>query len=364
MKNKKIIITIYFLIITSISFSQVLSNEENKLYDIIMKYRKENGLPSIPFSASLTYVAQMHCKDLVENLGFLTHAWSTCKYEAGDIQTYSCMWQKPSELTSYKGYGYECAHGGTGGYIATAESSLQSWKNSTPHNDVILNKGIWNNKWNAIGVGILNGFACIWFGKEYDNQIIKNESTQPIPIYNKQMVNSNSYTTIYKKKHKLLSLKLGGSVNLLSEDFKSLGRTSINNELAYQINTMIGINLGKHKKNTSFGIFGNYGKYNSKNTTLLNNTAFLSKDDFIEIESGFLIKEFFRLSGGVGYSNFNSISFNSYDYSTITAGFSFGPRWFKLDVTNTLMKIRNNEKYFYRPSLGISIVLNTLNKKT
>jgi len=147
------------------------STEELKLYDLINQYRKKNGLNEIPLSNSLTIVAQLHCKDLVENIGYLTHAWSTCKYDAAKSKTYTCMWLKPSELTSYKGYGYECAHGGTGSYIATAESSLEGWKNSKPHNEVILNKGIWKSmNWKAIGVGILNGYACIWFGVEEDKK--------------------------------------------------------------------------------------------------------------------------------------------------------------------------------------------------
>ena len=54
--------------------------------------------------------------------------------------------------------------------VATAISSFNSWKNSSPHNAVILNQSIWaNNHWKAIGVGILNGYACIWFGEDFDN---------------------------------------------------------------------------------------------------------------------------------------------------------------------------------------------------
>lgn len=170
MKHKHYYISIIFLFSSFFSFSQVLSEEERKLYYNIMEYRKENGLPNIKLSASLTYVAQMHCKDLSENIGHLTHAWSNCPYDAGDSKTYPCMWLKPRELTKYRGYGYECAHGGSGGYIATAESALNGWKASKPHNAVILNQGIWNDyNWNAIGVGILNGYAVIWFGEEFDN---------------------------------------------------------------------------------------------------------------------------------------------------------------------------------------------------
>lgn len=167
---KNTLLLFLFLQICLTTFSQTPSTEERKLYDLIMQYRKENGLSSIPLSRSLTYVAQTHVKDLVENIGHLTHAWSSCEYDAGNMKTYNCMWLKPRELTTYKGFGYECAHGGSGGYVATALSSLNSWKNSTAHNAVILNQGIWANmKWKAIGVGILNGYACIWFGEEFDS---------------------------------------------------------------------------------------------------------------------------------------------------------------------------------------------------
>ncbi len=75
-------------------------------------------------------------------------------------KTYPCMWFNTGELTDYKGYGYEyeCAHGGSGVYIAIAENALNGWKDCKPKNDMISNQGIWKNQnWSATGVGILNG---------------------------------------------------------------------------------------------------------------------------------------------------------------------------------------------------------------
>ncbi|MCH8904882.1 MAG: hypothetical protein IIA45_13325 [Bacteroidetes bacterium] len=78
------------------------------------------------------------------------------------------MWDKPRQLTVYEGNGYECAHGGNA-HICTAEDALSGWQSSAPHNDVIINKGIWKtNKWNAIGIGIYEGYATIWFGNDVD----------------------------------------------------------------------------------------------------------------------------------------------------------------------------------------------------
>jgi hypothetical protein len=56
------------------------------------------------------------------------------------------MWKAPQRLgTAYQGYGYENAHGGTGGYQATADSALESWQSSSAHNAVILNQGMWQD---------------------------------------------------------------------------------------------------------------------------------------------------------------------------------------------------------------------------
>ena len=183
---------LFFFLASRNLFSQELSEEEQRLYTLIMQYRNQNGLKNIPLSSSLTYVAQLHCRDLEENIGYLTHAWSNCKYESGNSSTYPCMWDKPKELTKYKGYGYECAHGGNKLYVANAESALNSWKNSSPHNAVILNQGIWNdNVWNAIGIGIYKNYAVIWFGEDKDITLNNFNTPQKINKPNNNTNNSN-----------------------------------------------------------------------------------------------------------------------------------------------------------------------------
>ena len=77
------------------------------------------------------------------------------------------MWGKPSELTSYKYYGYEIA--GMNSYMR-AEEFLRGWQQSSGHNDVILNEGMWEDQhWKAIGVGICDEYSTVWFGTESDN---------------------------------------------------------------------------------------------------------------------------------------------------------------------------------------------------
>jgi len=155
----------------------VLSEEEQKLYDLIMEYRKSQKLPMIPISRSLTYVAQVHCWDLYTNQPTSDNCnmhswssagdWSSCCYTSDHKQA-KCMWDKPRELTNYKATGFEIAFG-TSGYKVTAQGALEGWQSSSGHNAVIINEGTWKKyNWQAIGIGIYGGYAMVWFGASPD----------------------------------------------------------------------------------------------------------------------------------------------------------------------------------------------------
>ena len=192
-----------------------------------------------------------------------------------------------------------------------------------------------------------------------DNVNKFNESTQYFqPTYNSESIRTIESSKITKTiNHKLLSFKIGASANVLFDNINKL-----NGSFSNQLNTMVGFILGKSKKNTSVGIFVDYGKYNANNPTLLGNNLLSSSNNFLEIEGGFLIKEYFRISGGLGYSSSNSINLSSNDYTTFSAGFSLGPKWLKVDIINTLILPKENKKLIYRPSLGLSFVLNFFKK--
>lgn len=158
-------------------FEPQSADVEQQLYELIMQYRQENGLPRIPLSKSLTLVAQTHTKDLVENAphqssGCNLHSWSdkgswkpVCY--TSDHANAHLMWSKPKELTSYKGNGYEIS--AYSSQNISAQQAFELWKSSSGHNAVILNQNIWkNSSWNAIGISIRNGHACVWFGEERD----------------------------------------------------------------------------------------------------------------------------------------------------------------------------------------------------
>lgn len=151
------------------------SAAEEALYRLIMDYRKSKGLPSIPWSKSLTYVAKLHVRDLDTHVfppPANKHSWSgdgpwkSVDYTPDHAQA-QLMWDKPAELTNYKGSGFEIATIQPGG--ATAQNALTSWKASKLHNAVIVNENVWEKiAWQAIGVGIYRDHAVVWFGRDVD----------------------------------------------------------------------------------------------------------------------------------------------------------------------------------------------------
>lgn len=153
-----------------------LSAEEFKIYEQLNAYRKQYKLPKIPLSASMTIVAQAHAKDLQDNQPVKgncnLHSWSDkgkwtdCCY-TNDHARAACMWDKPRELSTYKGDGFEISYWQSDG--ANANSAISGWKKSTPHNNMMINRDIWKKlSWNACGVGLYGNYAVVWFGREVD----------------------------------------------------------------------------------------------------------------------------------------------------------------------------------------------------
>jgi uncharacterized protein YkwD len=146
-----------------------VSSDEEGLLEAINSYRKSKGLKAVPYSASMSIVAQQHAKELNNDIKELTHSWVDCKYTSGKRESYDCMWQKPKELTGYPDKGYECAFGKWGTKPYGPKDILQKWKESTSHNKIITNQGIWAKaEWKAMGVAINGNYAVLWFGKVDD----------------------------------------------------------------------------------------------------------------------------------------------------------------------------------------------------
>jgi uncharacterized protein YkwD len=146
-----------------------LSQPEAKLANQIQQYRQENGLPAIRLSKALTLVANHHVQDLSHHGSpSALHSWSDAPYNASNPATYPSMWEAPQRLkTGYSGNGYEIAFW-TGTNKAKPAQALAGWKSSPGHNVVILTQDVWQQPWKAIGVGIHEGYAVVWFGNQRD----------------------------------------------------------------------------------------------------------------------------------------------------------------------------------------------------
>lgn len=158
--------------------SDDLSAVELQLYNLIMDYRVQNGLPLIPLSKALTTTAGRHAIDTYENIwaakktlpaGANMHSWSDAPYFA-DHSNMPVMWDAPERLgTGYTANGYEISAAG----YADVAAALAGWKVSSGHNNVILNKDIWAGRtWTSIGIGVEQGaegrIYHVWFGEAQD----------------------------------------------------------------------------------------------------------------------------------------------------------------------------------------------------
>ncbi|MBE0585660.1 MAG: CAP domain-containing protein [Desulfofustis sp.] len=157
-----------------------LNEQETELVELINAYRGQNGLSPIEASRSLTMVGHWHVIDLETNAPAQgtcnMHSWSGAEPQLWSAVCYTAdhanaagMWSKPNEITNgvYYSHGYENAAWSSGQISAAQAFNL--WKNSPGHNAVILELGIWQGKnWQAMGVGISQHYAVVWFGQPAD----------------------------------------------------------------------------------------------------------------------------------------------------------------------------------------------------
>jgi uncharacterized protein YkwD len=153
-----------------------LTPAEASLAQLTNEYRQQNALPAIPVSFSLSAVAQWHVWDLRANApvggACNLHSWSNAMPALWQAMCYTAdhaqaaqMWNKPRQVTAnvYNSNGYEISAFNSAGM--TAAGALNQWKGSPGHNAVILNQSPWNAfPWGAMGVGVFDDYAVIWFG--------------------------------------------------------------------------------------------------------------------------------------------------------------------------------------------------------
>lgn len=163
------------------------SKEEQRMYDLIVAYRKQKKLPSIKISAALTKVAQAHARDLSMNKpndadACNMHSWSSkgswtpCCYDSKHTQA-QCMWSKPKEIAGFQADGFEIVSGSLDeNYKATPGAALASWKKSPSHHAVLVNSGTWKHRtWKAIGIGVYKNYICVWVASVEDSNTVEKK---------------------------------------------------------------------------------------------------------------------------------------------------------------------------------------------
>jgi hypothetical protein len=153
-----------------------ISAAEMQLYKMINEYRNRFDLPPIPLSRSLCFVASAHVKDLYlyhpDQGPCNFHSWSAkgrwkpfCYPR--DENKKNSVWDKPKELTSYKGKGYEIVYWENN--PVTIDSIIPFWRSIDYFNNFLMNSGKWEGKkWNALGIAIYENYAAAWFGEVPD----------------------------------------------------------------------------------------------------------------------------------------------------------------------------------------------------
>ncbi len=171
--------------------SEVLRQQDPAmLARLVNDYRAQRGLPRVPVSLLLSKVAQAHVDAMAaapeRGLALLRqrdpasgqlcnpHSWpaggrwsAVCYVEDGRYA--QAMFAKPREIThgAYNDIGFEI--GAWDNFGILPKGALDWWKQSPPHNAVILEQGPWKDAhWQAMGVAIGDDFAYVWFGKLAD----------------------------------------------------------------------------------------------------------------------------------------------------------------------------------------------------
>lgn len=161
-----------------------------QLFNAVNAYRAQNGLPAIPYSKAMSAVADQHTDQLVQysvnpssaQLGpsCQPHSWmygdNKCCYD-GTSANGPCMWNKPQQLAGYPSAGFEILMSNASPATSAVAESINAWSRSPVHNPVILNQGMWNRPWKALGCSVtakpqgFGWFAVCWFGNLPDSSV-------------------------------------------------------------------------------------------------------------------------------------------------------------------------------------------------
>jgi hypothetical protein len=153
-----------------------LTNDEMQLFDKINQLRQSYGKTDLQLSASLSFVAKTHVKDLLDqhpdtsvcNLSSWSNKgnWTACCYNSY-VPKPDCMWDKPKELTPYPYRGYEFVSYFDDQF--SVDSVINLFSDTKEVLDMILTQQTYDTKkWICCGVGMNDHYVSIWFGQRKD----------------------------------------------------------------------------------------------------------------------------------------------------------------------------------------------------
>ncbi len=236
--SKQFLVILFFLSVVGSLSAQTdktipsefcISAEDNKLYESINLFLIENGQKELSLSKSLSYVANLHITDLLQNHPDTSICnlsswsdkgeWTACCYNKY-VPNQDCMWDKPKELTNFKYRGYELALFFEEDF--TSDTVMQLLLSSNAVIDMLLTKGDYSKKkWVCMGLAINKEYASIWFAQRADNagkpDICENTtaSTNEIITENKTKyyIIASSFSKMKDAKEALKRLKQNGFDN-------------------------------------------------------------------------------------------------------------------------------------------------------
>lgn len=156
-----------------------ISADEYQLYLLINDYRKAFAQTPIILSKSLSYVAKTHARDLAGNFNpdssCNMHSWSdkgkwTPICYPSEQSKKNNVRLKAKEIIGYPSEAFEITYWSN--VENPAQQILSFWCKKMPSKNLLLNLEEWDDViWNAIGIGIEEGYAVVWLGKMVDNEI-------------------------------------------------------------------------------------------------------------------------------------------------------------------------------------------------
>jgi hypothetical protein len=178
------------------------------------------------------------------------------------------------------------------------------------------------------------------------------------------------------KKHRKerLHLQIGGAGSYLYDSNNETGFNPVPERTNFMGEAMLGIRFDQKRNGRKANVLGAWGTagYSSPQTVELmlreqgdarqvDLTA--SPGTFYEMEAGLLLKEWIRISGGVGNQQFVDLSGaeQSFDYYKVTTGISLRlSRSIKWNTNAAFIFTEGMSNYSFRPSTGLSFRFNFL----